>query len=104
MQDFLEKRGFPRMTTECSARYSPTDATPNTEGLVKNLSGSGLMLMTKEAFGVDDELRVAITPLNPITPPLEAVVKVNRCEQVDDENVSYQFALACSVEKFEDVK
>lgn len=103
MQDFLEKRGFPRMITDCSARYSASDASPSTEGMVKNLSGSGMMLWTKEPQSVDDELRVRITPLNPVTPPLEAIVKVSRCEQVDDEDVSYQFALACAVERFEDV-
>lgn len=104
MQDFLEKRGFPRMITECSARYAVEGQPLNAEGLIKDLSGNGMMLWVKSPVKANEKLTVQITPLNPITPPLEALVQVTRCDNVDDEDVSYQFALACSVEKFEDAK
>lgn len=103
MQEFLEKRGFPRMITECTARYAAEDQPLNSEGVVKDLSGNGLMLWVKEPVGVNEKLKVKITPLNPVTPPLEALVKVTRCDDVDLDDQNFQYALACAVEKFEDI-
>lgn len=104
MQEFLEKRGFPRMITDCTARYALENQPLNSEGIVKDLSGNGLMLWVKEPISVNQKLNVKITPLNPVTPPLEALVVVTRCDDVDLDGEAFQYALACSVEKFEDAQ
>ncbi|MGV6858942.1 MAG: PilZ domain-containing protein [bacterium] len=103
MSDFIEKRDYPRMILESSARYTEEGATQPIETTIKDLSSSGMLLVNRTPIDIDACIQVTITPLIEVTPPLIADVKVLRCDPLEagpGEPPSY--AIACLVERFHD--
>jgi hypothetical protein len=94
MQDYDEKRNYPRMEIDCPASLEIVGE--GTGGaVVKNLSGGGVLLWVERAVDPDAELVIEIAPVSDITPPMRAEVRVLRCTPVEGGEGS--FALACAI-------
>ena len=78
--DYTEKRNFFRMNMECNAEYTVDDSGSQKTGKVKNLSGDGMSIIIDQPIELGAELRVSIQPANTVTPPLNIVMEVLRCE------------------------
>jgi len=77
-REFDEKRDFVRITVDCSLTYRAPDADEVEYGQAKNLSGRGMMFIAGHDIPVDSELEVTISPEQPVTQPLHALVRVVR--------------------------
>ena len=97
MQEYMEKRDFPRMTMDSPARYREDGGSAVVSALVKDLSSGGLMLQSEQSHETGSRLAVEIRPGKNITPPLHALVTVNRCEELAGE--SQRFNLACTIDR-----
>ena len=96
MQDYDEKRNYPRMAIECPASFQVVGG----EGggaIVKNLSGGGLLMSLDRELGAGAELKIEIKPANDITPPMVAQVQVVRCTPDSGEQGLY--AVACQISR-----
>lgn len=96
MQDYDEKRGYPRMDIECPASFEIVDQDGG-GAIVKNLSGGGLLMWIERSLDPGAELTIEISPINDITPPMHAAVRVLRCSPVV--GASGSFAVACVIER-----
>ncbi len=95
MQEYSEKRDFPRMVLECPAQFRLEGSDKVDGAIVKNLSGGGVLLWIDQQVEPGNQLSIAITPENDITPSLHAQVEVIRCIPLEDEESS--FAAACTI-------
>lgn len=95
MNDFSEKRSFPRMGIECPAQYLIQGSTEVVEGRVKNLSAAGLLLLTSQEISPGTKLSIHIVPTQPITPPFSADLNVVRSSAGSEG----EFEVACSIER-----
>jgi len=84
--DYSEKRNFFRMNIECNAEYIVNGSGNRKSGFVSDLSGDGISLIADQSVEPGTEVRVSIQPENSVTPPLDVVMEVIRCEQQDQEN------------------
>ncbi len=100
MSDFLEKRDYPRMILESTARYIEEGDSNSVETVIKDLSSSGMLLINKTPLAIDSSIEVTITPLIDVTPPLIADVKVLRCDPLEVKGEDTQYAVACLIERF----
>ncbi|MEJ2393673.1 MAG: PilZ domain-containing protein, partial [Candidatus Thiodiazotropha sp.] len=80
MNDYDEKRDFHRMGIDCPAQFRIQGADEVSDAIVKNLSASGMLLLTSIEIDPGTPLLVHIVPMNSITPPLSATVSVLRSE------------------------
>ena len=94
MQDYSEKRDFPRMCVDCAASYRTEGGAKLGSAIAKNLSGGGLLLRVDDELPAGSRLNVEIRPGKNITPPLYLVVEVVRCSPGDGE-----FEVACTIVK-----
>lgn len=96
MQDYDEKRDYPRMEIDCPANFKIVGG----EGggaIVKNLSGGGLLMLFDHDIASDSMLQIEIKPVNDITPPMVADVRVMRCTQAPDPEDG--FSVACQISR-----
>jgi hypothetical protein len=96
MQDYQEKRNYPRMHIECPASFQVIGG----EGggaIVKNLSGGGLLMWIDHQIVPEEKLMLEVKPINDITPPMKAEVRVLRCAPVEGGEGS--FAVACQIQR-----
>jgi len=93
--DYSEKRNFFRMNLECDAQYTINGSGQLKAGKVSDLSGDGISLIADQSVKPGTEVRVSIQPENDVTPPLEVVMEVLRCEEQDTES----FLLAGNITK-----
>lgn len=82
-KDYSEKRNFFRMNLECIAEYTINGSAQQKSGTVSNLSGDGISIVADQAVEPGTEVCVSIQPENNVTPPLEIVMEVLRCEEKD---------------------
>lgn len=83
--DYSEKRNFFRMNLDCDMQYSVNGSGEKNRGMMKNLSGDGILFIAENEIAPGAEISVAITPENTITPPLNVTIEVRRCEWVEGE-------------------
>jgi hypothetical protein len=95
MNDFVEKRDFYRMAVDGDVRYRIEGESQVSTGSVKNLSNSGLLMISGRDITPGTRMTLAIMPGHAITPPLLAEAAVIRCDSVD--NGSYN--VACTIER-----
>lgn len=96
MQDYDEKRSYPRMEIDCPASFEIVGQ--GTGGaVVKNLSGGGVLLWIEQAVEAGAQLVIEIKPVNDITPPMRAEVRVLRCTPVQEAQGS--FAVSCAISR-----
>ena len=96
MQDYQEKRNYPRMQIECPASFHVIGG----EGggaIVRNLSGGGLLMWIDHQIEPDSKLMLEVKPVSDITPPMKAEVRVLRCTPVEGGEGS--FAVACQINR-----
>lgn len=96
MQDFSEKRNYPRMTVDCPASFVVRGGAGG-GAIVKNLSGGGLLMWIDHDIGQDAVMELEIKPVNDITPPMVAEVRVVRSTPVEADGGS--FAVACQINR-----
>jgi hypothetical protein len=92
MQDYSEKRDFPRMCIDCAASFRVDGSEQVATAIAKDLSGGGLLLRIENELPTGSRLNVEIRPGKNITPPLYAVAEVVRCAEGEGE-----FLAACSI-------
>jgi hypothetical protein len=96
MQDYDEKRNYPRMEIECPASFEVVGA--GTGGaIVKNLSGGGVLMWLDQQLKPGAAVRIEIRPVNEITPPMQAELEVLRCTPLPESDGS--FAVACEIRR-----
>ncbi len=100
MQDYSEKRDFPRMAVDCPAQFRLEGSDKVDGAIVKDLSGGGVLLWIDQQVEPGSQLSIVITPGNDITPSLHAKVEVIRCIPLEDEESS--FAAACTISQLLD--
>ncbi len=79
--DYTEKRNFFRMNLACNAEYVIDDSGTSSHGTVTTLSGDGISIIADQSVAPGTEIKVCIKPENDVTPPLDVVMEVLRCEQ-----------------------
>jgi PilZ domain len=95
MIEYSEKRDFLRMSIECPARYRSEGAGQAAAAVVKNISGSGLLLATDQPLEAGALLALEVLPGKTITPPLAAYVRVVRSDSDDQGG----YSVACTIER-----
>ena len=96
MQDYNEKRNYPRMTIECPANFKIVGGGGG-GAIVKNLSGGGLLMSIDHGIAEDSVMQIEIKPVNDITPPMVAEVRVLRCSPAAD--LGGSFSVACQISR-----
>ena len=96
MQDYNEKRNYPRMSIECPASFKIVDGDGG-GAIVKNLSGGGLLMWMDRDIEAGLEMNIEIKPVSDITPPMVAQVRVLRCSPAGGEEGS--FSVACQISR-----
>ena len=86
-----EKRDFFRMGVTCPATLKVMDSGVVYQGMVSNLSASGLQFDGSDELGVGLVVMVEMTPEQVIVPPLQARAEVVRCDR--NANGGYQLGL-----------
>jgi len=86
LTDYSEKRNFFRMNLECDAEYTINGSGNQKSGKVSDLSGDGISIIADQSVKPGTEVRVSIRPENDVTPPLEVIMEVLRCEEQDAES------------------
>jgi len=94
--NYNEKRDFQRMAIECVMTYRCESDDRAGDGAVKNLSAKGLLLEVEDEFSPKTELLVKLTPVNSITPPMEAKASVIRSTPIEG-SVPIKFEVACEI-------
>jgi len=83
--DYAEKRNYFRMNLDCTAQYTINGSGQQKSGVVSDLSGDGISIIADQSVEPGTEVRVSIKPENDVTPPLEVIMEVLRCEQKDED-------------------
>jgi hypothetical protein len=86
MADYSEKRDFQRMALDCSLEYRISSENTTYQGKIKNLSAKGVLFLGDKSIALGVQLQITVAPVNDITPPMVADVRVTRCDKHDDGN------------------
>jgi hypothetical protein len=84
MTDYSEKRDFQRMALDCSLEYSTADDDITYQGKVQNLSAKGILFLGDKELALGTKIKITVSPVHDITPPMVADVSVTRCDKHDD--------------------
>jgi hypothetical protein len=84
MTDYSEKRDFQRMALDCSLEYSISSDDKIYTGQINNLSAKGVLFKGDKSIALGVEVKITVSPVNDITPPMVADVCVTRCDKHDD--------------------
>ncbi len=84
--DYSEKRNFQRMALDCSMEYQSENESQTHQGKVINLSAKGVLFIATDEISAGEKLKLTLTPVHDITPPMLADIVVARCDkQSEDE-------------------
>ncbi len=83
-QDYAEKRDFIRMFIDAPVDFSILGSDNWSKGIGKDLSGGGISFTSEQPLSEGDKIDIKLHPITPVTPPLEAVGVVTRCDKGDD--------------------
>lgn len=95
MSDYSEKRDFQRMVMDASLEYQINSEGGKYQGQIQNLSATGILFIGDKPLALGVQLQVTVAPVNDITPPMVADVKVSRCDKHNDGN----YHVACEILK-----
>lgn len=84
MLEHNEKRDFIRMDTNCKMKFKKPGAGSFSDGTCLDLSGAGIRFESSQEVEVGKALEICITPEREVTPPLEALIEVIRCEPLGE--------------------
>jgi len=94
MVDSSDKRDFRRMNVEIKAVFKVNGDTKMQDGVVTDLSATGLRILTDTRVIIGDEIDVKVKPAKTVVPPLYARVKVLR---VDVKESGPKYQLGCEI-------
>jgi len=80
-RDYQEKRDFIRMGLDCPMTFSVAGQGQSYQGMARDLSSSGLLMVTDQGFPVGTELEIRVVPGKAVVPPLNALVEVARVRE-----------------------
>ena len=83
MQDYSEKRDFIRMTVACDMQIRDRDSGHTETVRLEDLSATGMRFFTEHELAEGCALDATITPHSDITPPMQAEIRVLRCQESD---------------------
>ena len=84
---YSEKRNYRRMPlNNCHVTFQMKDESSKEKGIVKNLSGDGILIMSERKLTPGDELTLVVAPQKSITAPLEAHVEIIWVEALDSKS------------------
>ena len=87
-------RKFSRMDTVCDIEFiHPTTGAKGTASCI-NLSAAGILFTTVDKLTTGSSLEISVKPVNPITPPLNAIIEIIRVVPVD----TNQYEVAATIE------
>lgn len=87
-------RKFARMDTVCDIEFiHPTTGAKGTASCI-NLSAAGILFTTADKLTTGSSLEISVKPVNPITPPLNAIIEIIRVVPVD----TNQYEVAATIE------
>lgn len=90
MLESSNNRKFSRMDAICDMEFThPGSGAKGTANSI-NLSAAGILFRTKEKLSPKTSLEISVKPINPITPPLNALIEIIRVVPV--ENGEYEIA------------
>ncbi len=72
------------MTLDSALEYHLFNDNKTYPGKVKNLSATGIMFTADQSLPLGIQVQIKLTPENDITPPMEAEVRVTRCDKRTD--------------------
>ncbi len=81
------------MVVDATVEYQQLGEQTIHQGVAKNLSGKGMMFIAGDALQPGSQLQVKLTPSNNITPPMQAQLRVTRCQAQDDGD----YQVACEI-------
>lgn len=73
-----EQRSYPRMATECAARYRLADAHELHDAVIMNISAGGMLFIARDELAIGSTLELRVAPGQLSIPMLSAVVEVVR--------------------------
>lgn len=88
-RQYDEKRDFYRMTVDCPVHFRNLETSITGQGICRNFSAGGIQFFSREAIAIGQTLEVTIAPTVSVTPPLNAIVTIIRC---DTDNEGYHIA------------
>jgi len=78
MPESPNHRKFTRIDTTCDMEFThPSTGAKGTASSI-NLSAAGILFRTNEKLTQGCSLEISVQPVNPITPPLNAIIEINR--------------------------
>ena len=95
MNYYAERRKFLRMSVDCPARFRIAGSSRLSAAIVKNLSASGMLILSEQELDPGTQLAVEIMPGKTIPPPLSAEARVLRTLPTE----TGDFNIACSFER-----
>jgi len=90
MLESSNHRKFTRIDAACDMDFLHPGSQEKGLGYSINLSAAGILFRTKEKLNEGCSLEISVKPVNPITPPLNALIEVIRVVAV--ENNEYEVA------------
>ncbi len=90
MSAFTEKRAHPRIDVDGKVRFKGIEMEDFEEGELKNVSASGILLLTPRQFQLGDILSVVLAPDEPGADPIEMQARIVRNHiSADDALIGY---------------
>ncbi len=83
-------RKFTRMNAECDMEFTQPGTGVSGKGHSINLSAAGILFRTHDKLFAGSSLEILVSPVNKITPPLNALIEIIRVVAV--ENDEYEVA------------
>lgn len=79
MNEYQERRRFPRIKANCALTFKRVACGNQAHALCVDISASGILFEAEEPVDLGRALEVRTFPADRITPPITALVEVNRC-------------------------
>ncbi|MEW5008409.1 hypothetical protein A9Q80_03570 [Cycloclasticus sp. 46_83_sub15_T18] len=83
-------RKFSRMNAECDMEFVNPGTKVSGRGHSINLSAAGILFRTHDKLITGSSLEIVVSPVNTVTPPLNALIEIIRVVAV--ENDEYEVA------------
>lgn len=77
-RNYDEKRDYVRVDVDSELSYAQLDSPQHNTGMLKNLSGRGMMFIADHEIEKESLVDIKVVPSNNLTPPLHARVKIVR--------------------------
>ncbi|MBL4743957.1 MAG: PilZ domain-containing protein [Cycloclasticus sp.] len=87
-------RKFDRISAECDMDFTHPSTGVKGSAHSINLSAAGILFRTRDKLTQGEALSISVKPVNPITPPLNAIIEIVRVVPVDGD----EYEVAATIE------